>query len=88
VSQSVHANPEDLRRLQKAVDTAQAEVSDALKKLQRAFASADWKDAARNDFEAKLNSATASVRQTTQRLDELKPVLAKEVSALQSYLGR
>ncbi len=35
MSQSVHANPEDLRRLQKAVDTAQAEVSDALKKLQR-----------------------------------------------------
>lgn len=88
MSQPVHANPEDLRRLQKAVDTAQVEVNDALKKLKRVFASADWKDAARSDFEGKLNGAMASVRQTTQRLDELKPVLTKEIGALQSYLGR
>ena len=88
MAESVHANLEDLRRLQKAVDTAEQEVMDALKKVQRALDRADWRDSARQDFESKLKTATSSVRQTTQRLTELKPILTKELQALQDYLRR
>jgi len=88
MSGGVHANPDDLRRLQKAVDAAEQEVTQALRKLQRALQSADWKDAARTNFEQQLNQATSSVRQTTQRLSALKPILAKEIAALDQYLRR
>jgi uncharacterized phage infection (PIP) family protein YhgE len=88
MSDAVHANLEDLRRLQKAVDVAVQEVNDSLKKLQRTVARADWTDSASRSFDTQLNAATASVRQTTQRLSELKPILNREIQALQEYLRR
>lgn len=83
----VHANLEDLKRLQKAVDTAEQEVDQALKKLRRALDRADWKDKNRQDFEGKLQAASSSVKTTVRQLAELKPILSREISALQTYLG-
>ena len=88
MSDAVHANLEDLRRLQKAGDVAVQEVNDSLKKLQRTVERADWTDSASRNFDTQLNSATASVRQTTQRLSELKPILNRDIQALQEYLRR
>jgi predicted RNA binding protein with dsRBD fold (UPF0201 family) len=86
VSGEVHANLEDLRRLQKAVDTAENEVTDAIRKLHRVLQQTDWKDSARRNFEEQLTQATSSVRQTTQRMSALKPILTKEISHLETYL--
>lgn len=86
MTDSVHANLDDLKRLKRAVDVASQDVNDALKKLQKSLDRADWRDSARRSFEDKLNSAMTSVRQTTTRLSELQPILNKEIQALEQYL--
>lgn len=88
MADSVHANLDDLRRIQKAVDSAMVEVDQALKKVAREVDRADWKDANRRDFEEKLKAATSAVKQTTERMAELKPILSREIQALQTYLQR
>ena len=88
MSDRVHANPDDLRRLQKAVDAAQQEINEALKKLQQALNNADWHDSARDAFENQLKSASSSVKVTTTKLAELTPILSRHIRALQDFLQR
>ncbi|MDQ8045026.1 MAG: WXG100 family type VII secretion target [Solirubrobacteraceae bacterium] len=83
-----HVNPDDLRKLQSAVKTSQTEIDQAIRKLQSAFQKADWKDAARQQFEGKLNEAVSGVRQTKSKLAELEPILAKKSAEVAQYLGR
>ena len=84
----VHANPEHLQRLQRAIEQARREIEEALKKLQRALDQADWKDPRRDEFETKMKEASSTVSRTTSKLDELRPILSREIDALNRYLQR
>jgi DNA repair ATPase RecN len=83
-----HANPDDLKRLQRSVTEAQDAIEQALGKLKSALNRADWNDPARRNFEERLNEASASVRQAKDQLGEqLSPLLARKISELATYLG-
>ncbi len=86
MSDNVHANLEDLRKLRRAIERAQGEVKDALTKVSRSMTSADWKDRARQDFEAKLGDATSAGRAVDTALDQLKPILDRKIHDLESFL--
>jgi hypothetical protein len=83
---SIHADRDDLKRLQRSVTTAQEEIDQAVKKLTKALQSADWDDQARRTFESKLNEAVRGVQQTKQRLGELNPILTRKIAELDAYL--
>lgn len=85
---TVHANLDDLRRLQRSVANAQRDIETAIKTLQRQLNSTDWNDSARRDFESKLKEAVSAVRQTNTRIAELNPILNKKISVLSQFLGR
>lgn len=85
---TVHANLDDLRRLQRSVGNAQRDIETAIKTLQRQLNSTDWNDSARRDFESKLKEAVSAVRQTNTRIAELNPILNKKISVLSQFLGR
>lgn len=82
----VHANLEHLKQLQRAVGTAEEEIGEAIRKLNRALDRTDWHDSARADFESKLSAAGSSVKRTTEQIVELKPILRREIAALEQYL--
>jgi uncharacterized protein YukE len=85
---TAHANLEDLRRLQRSVKGTQERIDQAMKSLQKDLNRADWQDAARRDFESKLNEAASALRQTNNRLGELSPILSRKITQLSTYLGR
>ena len=86
MAQQVHANLDDLRRLSRDIERAQSDVAEAVKRLEASLRAADWQDAARRDFEAKLKQAVAVSRTFMQRLDDLKPILRKKTGELAQYL--
>jgi uncharacterized protein YukE len=86
MSGQVHANPDDLKRLQKDVSKCVEEINTALKSLHRSLDRADWKDQARTSFEQKLKEATSNASRTGDKLNELQPILTKKISELQQYL--
>jgi hypothetical protein len=88
MANTAHANLDDLRRLQRAVQRAQEDIDQAMKVLQKELNRADWNDSVRRDFESKLQEAAGAVRQTNTRLGELSPILNRHVNKLGSYLGR
>jgi uncharacterized protein YukE len=82
------ANLDDLKGLQRSVRKAEEQISQAIKQLHRDLDRADWNDDAKRSFEAKLKEATSSVQRTTQKLDELQPILQRTIRDLSAYLRR
>ena len=82
----VHANPDDLKRLQKDVNKCVEQIQTALKDLNRSLDRADWRDQARTAFEGTLKEATSNASRTADRLKDLQPILTRHLSALQQYL--
>lgn len=82
----VHANPEDLKQLRRAIDEAQRQISDAVRKMTTALSRADWQDRARQDFEKRLNETTSTLKRFDQAASQLKPILDRKVRELEAYL--
>jgi ABC-type transporter Mla subunit MlaD len=88
MADTVHANLDHLDRLKRAIGDSEKEIQEALKKLQRTLDQTDWRDSQRTAFEAQLKQAASSVGQTTKKIEELNPILQREIDALKKYLGR
>jgi DNA repair ATPase RecN len=86
MSGRAHANPDDLRRLRRAIDDAQQQINDAVRKMTSALAGADWQDRARQDFERRLSETTSTLKRFDAAANQLKPVLDRKARELDAYL--
>ena len=82
----VHANPEDLRRLRRAIDEAQRQINDAVRKMNSALARADWEDSARRNFEQQFAATTSTLKRFDAAANQLKPVLDRKARELEAFL--
>ena len=86
MSGRVHANPEDLKQLRRAVDRSQQDIKEAVSNLRRALEKCDWQDPVRRQFEDRVNELTQNLGKFDQGASELKPILDRKVRDLEQYL--
>lgn len=85
----VHADPEKLRQLAKALTKSADQLQEIARALTRALQSSGWEDSERQKFEQDFSQTVKSLSQFTEKLkSQYAPGLQKKAAFLEQYRGR
>lgn len=85
----VHADPEKLKQLAKALTSSADQLQQVARTLSSALNNSGWHDAERQKFEQDFKQTVRTLGQFTEKLkSQYVPDLQRKAAALEQYRGR